>query len=151
MISTGQLGLGLYAEDEFHRSRSGLPEGPNDRPGCQQGPQPVPMPHQTSPIREANLVLQDVLQYKLPGSDELRSRNRAEELWFELESQQHTGPWLASLPGLNAEDDFVEALERVMNKWAPTRSRRLPIFEEISQYIDQLLVDFITTLCIMSC
>ncbi|KAL0461031.1 UNVERIFIED_CONTAM: protein SULFUR DEFICIENCY-INDUCED 1 [Sesamum latifolium] len=87
---------------------------------------------------EANLVLQDVLQYRLPGSDDLRSRNRAEELWFELESQQHTGPWLASLPGLNAEDDFVEALERVMNKWAPTRSRRLPIFEEISQYRDQL-------------
>lgn len=85
---------------------------------------------------EANLVLEDVLQYKLPGSDDVRSRNRAEELSLELDAKLPTdASLLSSLP---FEDDFVEALERVMNVWAPPRSRRLPIFEEISQFRDQL-------------
>ncbi|KAI3449874.1 hypothetical protein Pfo_006539 [Paulownia fortunei] len=86
---------------------------------------------------EANLVLQDVLQYKLPGSDDFKSRNRAEELSLELDSKQPS-KLQSSLPGLSFEDDFVEAIDRVMNEWAPTRSRRLPIFEEISQFRDQL-------------
>ncbi|GFQ05634.1 protein sulfur deficiency-induced 1 [Phtheirospermum japonicum] len=87
---------------------------------------------------EARLVLQDVLQYQLQGSDDLKSRNRAEELTLELEVHQPTRPFVADIPGLNFEDDFVEALERVLNEWAPNRSKRLPIFEEISQYRDQL-------------
>ncbi|KZV45286.1 hypothetical protein F511_06804, partial [Dorcoceras hygrometricum] len=78
---------------------------------------------------EANLVLQDVLQYRLPGSNDLKSRNRANELFLILDSKQSS---------LIFEDDFVEALERVMNEWAPARSKRLPIFEEISQFRDQL-------------
>lgn len=84
---------------------------------------------------EANLVLQDVLQYRLPGSDDLKSRNRAEELLLILDSKQSSNPILSNL---DFEDDFVEALERVMNEWAPARSKRLPIFEEISQFRDQL-------------
>lgn len=87
---------------------------------------------------EANLVLEDVLQHKLPGSDDFRSRNRAEELSLELDAKlpnMHNASLLSSLP---FEDDFVEALERVMNVWAPPRSRRLPVFEEISQLRDQL-------------
>ncbi|KAK6143993.1 hypothetical protein DH2020_020813 [Rehmannia glutinosa] len=76
--------------------------------------------------------------YKLPGSDDLKSRNRAYELSLDLEAHKPTIPFLPNIPGLGFEDDFVEALERVMNEWAPTRSRRLPIFEEISQYKDQL-------------
>ncbi|XP_073146349.1 protein SULFUR DEFICIENCY-INDUCED 1-like [Henckelia pumila] len=84
---------------------------------------------------EANLVLQDVLQYKLPGSDDLKSRKRAEEELLILESKQSSNPVLSSL---DFEDDFVEALERVMNEWAPARSKRLPIFEEISQFRNQL-------------
>ncbi|KAL8029244.1 hypothetical protein ABFX02_14G214200 [Erythranthe guttata] len=89
---------------------------------------------------EARLVLQDVLQFKLPGSDDFKSRNRAKELELELESKNPVGPLLPNLliPGLSFEDDFVEALERVMNERGGTRSRRLPIFEEISQYRDQL-------------
>ncbi|KAL3620528.1 Protein SULFUR DEFICIENCY-INDUCED 1 [Castilleja foliolosa] len=87
---------------------------------------------------EARLVLQDVLLYQLQGSDDLRSRNRAEELSLELECHQPTSPFMADIPGLNFEDDFVEALERVLNAWAPNRSKRLPIFEEISQHRDQL-------------
>lgn len=84
---------------------------------------------------EANLVLQDVLQYRLPGSDDSKSRNRAEELLLILDSKQPSTPVPSNL---DFEDDFVEALERVMNEWAPTRSKRLPIFEEISQFRDQL-------------
>ncbi|KAL6527740.1 Protein SULFUR DEFICIENCY-INDUCED 1 [Orobanche minor] len=87
---------------------------------------------------EAGLVLQDVLQYQLQGSDDLRSITRAEELSMELEAHQPKSPYTADIPGLNFEDDFVEALERVLNEWAPNRSKRLPIFEEISQYRDQL-------------
>ncbi|XP_073040615.1 protein SULFUR DEFICIENCY-INDUCED 1-like [Primulina eburnea] len=84
---------------------------------------------------EANLVLQDVLQYRLPGSDDLKSRNRAEELLLILDCKQPSNPILSNI---DFEDDFVEALERVMNEWAPARSKRLPIFEEISQFRDQL-------------
>lgn len=89
-------------------------------------------------FEEANEVLQYVLQYKLPGSDDFKSRTRAEELWFELSLNHPNSPLAIDLPGINFEDDFVEVLERVMNEWAPTRSRRLPIFEEISQFRDQL-------------
>uniref|UniRef100_A0A5B7B9M9 Uncharacterized protein n=2 Tax=Davidia involucrata TaxID=16924 RepID=A0A5B7B9M9_DAVIN len=85
---------------------------------------------------EARSVLEDVLHGKLSGSDDIRSRNRAEELLLELESQQP--PPLLDLPGLNLEDDFFDGLERLMNEWAPSRSRRLPIFEEISAFRDQL-------------
>lgn len=88
---------------------------------------------------EASLVLKDVLYYKLPGSDDPKSRNRAKELLSELETKRLVSPFSQNvLPDLGFEDDFVETLERVMNEWAPTRSRRLPIFEEISQYRDQL-------------
>ncbi|XP_073026780.1 protein SULFUR DEFICIENCY-INDUCED 1-like isoform X1 [Primulina eburnea] len=84
---------------------------------------------------EAYLFLQDVLQCKLPGSDDLKSRNRAEELLLELESKHPSLPTFSNSPQLNFENDFVEALERMMmNEWATTRSRRLPIFEEISQF-----------------
>ncbi|KAL3828129.1 hypothetical protein ACJIZ3_016931 [Penstemon smallii] len=89
-------------------------------------------------FKEADLVLQDVLCYKLPGSDDIKSMIRAEELLLELNANQPTSPLNSNLPGLNFEDDFLEALERVMNEWAPNRSKRLPIFEEISQFRDQL-------------
>lgn len=83
---------------------------------------------------EANSVLQDVLQYRLPGSDDLKSRNRCEELLLILDSKQ-PNPILSNL---DFEDDFVQVLERVMNELAPARSKRLPIFEEISQFRNQL-------------
>ncbi|CAK9163461.1 unnamed protein product [Ilex paraguariensis] len=86
---------------------------------------------------EARSVIQDVLHGKLPGAKEIKSRNRAEELLMELESFQPP-PLLLNLPGLGLEDDFVDGLDKLMNEWAPNRSRRLPIFEEISQFRDQL-------------
>lgn len=94
-------------------------------------------------FEEAGSILQDVLLYKLSGSDDIKSRNRAEELAQELNNNINNNNNSSSvsndLLGLSLEDDFMEALERVMNVWAPSRSsRRLPIFEEISQFRDQL-------------
>jgi hypothetical protein len=40
--------------------------------------------------------------------------------------------------GLSLEDAFVEGLDQLMSQWTPYRSRRLPIFEEISPFMDQL-------------
>ncbi|KAK2977738.1 hypothetical protein RJ640_026981, partial [Escallonia rubra] len=86
---------------------------------------------------EARSILEFVLQGTLPGSDDIKSGSRAEELLTELDSRQPP-PFLLNLPGLDLEDDFVDGLERLMDEWAPNRSRRLPIFEEISTFRDQL-------------
>ncbi|KAJ8547116.1 hypothetical protein K7X08_010702 [Anisodus acutangulus] len=86
---------------------------------------------------EARSVLQDVLQGKISGSDDLKSKTRAEELCKELEpfvSLGHTFP----SPQLNLEDAFLDGLDQLINQYAPFRSRRLPIFEEISPCRDQL-------------
>ncbi|PQM38750.1 protein SULFUR DEFICIENCY-INDUCED 1 [Prunus yedoensis var. nudiflora] len=84
---------------------------------------------------DARLVLEDVLESRLPGSDESRSRKRADELLMELRSM-HSLP--ESFDQLGLDDDFVKGLEQLMNEWGPVRSRRLPIFEEISQFRDQV-------------
>ncbi|CAL5416637.1 hypothetical protein ACSBR2_030734 [Camellia fascicularis] len=91
-----------------------------------------------SQFTEAQSVLEDILQGKLSGSDDSKSRNRAEELMKELEPLQSAVS--SSTPaGLSLEDAFVEGLDQLMNQWTtPFRSRRLPIFEEISPYRDQL-------------
>ncbi|XP_024019762.1 protein SULFUR DEFICIENCY-INDUCED 2 [Morus notabilis] len=86
---------------------------------------------------EAQTVLEHVLQGKLLGSDEPKSRNRAEELLKELNQCQSTVFSSNSL-GLKIEDAFLEGLDQLMNQWTPFRSRRLPIFEEISPFRDQL-------------
>lgn len=88
---------------------------------------------------EARSVLDNVLQGKLPGSDDIKSRKRAQELLMEVEARQ-APPELIGIPGLRSDDttDFVKGLEQFMNEWAPTRSKRLPIFEEISSLRDQL-------------
>lgn len=87
---------------------------------------------------EAQAVLDLVLQGKLLGSDEPKSRNRAEELFKELKQCQSTLLVSSNSLGLKIEDSFLEGLDQLMNQWAPSRSRRLPIFEEISAFRDQL-------------
>ncbi|XP_059625206.1 protein SULFUR DEFICIENCY-INDUCED 1-like [Cornus florida] len=86
---------------------------------------------------EARSVLEDVLQGRFPGSNDLKSKNRAEELLLEVESRQPPEE-VSNFMGLNLEDDFVDGLEKLMTDWAPFRSRRLPIFEEFSPFRDQL-------------
>ncbi|KAI6695858.1 hypothetical protein NL676_023568 [Syzygium grande] len=86
---------------------------------------------------EARSILLDVLQGELPGSDDPKARTRAEELLQGLEpleasSLQPTGS------AQRVDDAFIEGLDLLMNQWAPLRSKRLPIFEEISPFRDQL-------------
>ncbi|XVF21410.1 hypothetical protein REPUB_Repub12eG0088100 [Reevesia pubescens] len=84
---------------------------------------------------DACSVLGDILQRKIPGSEDIRARNKAEELLMELKAFQPQSE-LSDILGL--DDDFVNGLELLMNEWAPIRSKRLPIFEEISSFRDQL-------------
>lgn len=86
---------------------------------------------------EARSVLEEILQGKLLGSDEPKSRNRAFELMKELETLESVNPSLTP-PIANIEDAFIEGLDQLINSWTPNRSRRLPIFEEISSFRDQL-------------
>ncbi|KAH7517521.1 hypothetical protein FEM48_Zijuj09G0073600 [Ziziphus jujuba var. spinosa] len=83
----------------------------------------------------ARKVLEDIIQRRLPGSDDGKSRKRAEDLLMDLKSKQ---PPLESFDLLGLDDDFVEGLEQLMNERGPFRSKRLPIFEEISPFRDQL-------------
>ncbi|KAJ0810552.1 putative tetratricopeptide-like helical domain superfamily [Helianthus annuus] len=88
---------------------------------------------------EANAILKDVLDGRILGSNDPKLLNRTKELVQELE------PWrLAQVqPGpthglVTLEDAFIEGLDQLINQWTPLRSRRLPVFEEISTYRDQL-------------
>lgn len=90
---------------------------------------------------EARTVLEDVLIGKLPGSEDPKSRTRAEEILLELggaRSQTFNSPSHLVESSSSLEDAFVEGLEHLMKEWAPYRSRRLPVFEEISPFRDQL-------------
>lgn len=87
---------------------------------------------------EAQSVLKEVIHGKLPGSGDPKSRNRVKELLQELESEQLISIASTAI-GLNAEDTFLaEGLDQLMSQWTSYRSRRLPIFEEISSFRDQL-------------
>ena len=84
---------------------------------------------------DARSVLEDILQRKIPGSEDIKARNRAEELLMELKAVQPPSE-LSDILGL--DDEFVNGIELLMNEWVPVRSKRLPIFEEISSFRDQL-------------
>lgn len=85
---------------------------------------------------EARAVLEEVMQGVLPGSDDIKSRHRSDELMKQIEtykSATFASPSLGSF-----EDAFMGGLDQLMNNWNPSRSRRLPIFEEIISHRDQL-------------
>ncbi|KAK7292980.1 hypothetical protein RJT34_15840 [Clitoria ternatea] len=84
---------------------------------------------------EAQVILEDVLKGKVAGSEYDKSRKRAQDLLTELRSVL-PAPHFSDLLGL--DDDFIKGLEHLINQWAPVRSKRLPIFEEISSFRDQL-------------
>ncbi|KAL8101999.1 hypothetical protein AgCh_033777 [Apium graveolens] len=86
---------------------------------------------------EARSVLRDIQLGRTPGSDDLRTRSRAHELLAELE-MNHSRMLPSDIMGLDLDEDFVDGLEKLISAWAPSRSRRLPIFEEISTSRDQL-------------
>ena len=88
-----------------------------------------------SRYEEASLILEDVLNGKIPGSDDVKSRKRAEELLAELNSKR---PQPQFMDVLGLDDDIVKGLDQLLNVWGSNRTRRLPIFEEISTFRDQL-------------
>ncbi|PRQ36941.1 putative acetyltransferase A, auxiliary subunit [Rosa chinensis] len=87
---------------------------------------------------EARSVLDEVLQGKLSGSSEDKSKKRAAELLQELKQCQPVVLSSNNSLGLNIEDAFLEGLDQLVKHWTALRSRRLPIFEEISPHRDQL-------------
>ncbi|KAH6768389.1 Tetratricopeptide repeat superfamily protein [Perilla frutescens var. frutescens] len=88
-------------------------------------------------FNEARAVLEEVMQGIHPGSDDSKSRHRSDELLRQIETYKSAAFASPSL-GLSFEDAFIGGLDQLMNNWNPTRSRRLPIFEEIISHRDQL-------------
>ena len=84
---------------------------------------------------EAKSIVEDVLNGKLPGSDDPKSKKRAQELLIDLKSRL---PPSQSMDTLGLDDDFVKGIDHLLDTWGSNRSRRLPVFEEISQFRDQL-------------
>ncbi|KAF2292639.1 hypothetical protein GH714_026216 [Hevea brasiliensis] len=114
MKPAGKPGLGLYAEIKLHGSRGCVSESPNDRPRRKQGLQLEPLSDKQARFDEACMVLQNVLEGKLPGSEDCKSRKRAEELLMEVESRQPP-PELKDILGFDLEDDdFVKGLQQMM-------------------------------------
>ncbi|KAL4308990.1 hypothetical protein GQ457_01G037710 [Hibiscus cannabinus] len=85
---------------------------------------------------DARQVFEEILKRMIPGSEDIRARNRAAEMLMEIKAFEPPASEMSDILGL--DDDFVNGLEQLMNEWAPVRSKRLPIFEEISSFIDQL-------------
>ncbi|CAN4113726.1 unnamed protein product [Withania somnifera] len=86
---------------------------------------------------EARYILDDVWRGKYFCSDDTKTKNRVEELLLELDSKQPS-PFLQNISGLDLDDDFVIGLEQLIHEWTQPKSTRLPIFEEISTFRDQL-------------
>lgn len=98
---------------------------------------------------EASKALDDIFQGKLAGADDPKSRSRAEELLREIESLR---PPIVSHPEkLDVDESIIQRLDMIMNEWTPFRSRRLPIFEEISPFRDQIACWSWTVLLPWSC
>ncbi|CAH9050863.1 unnamed protein product [Cuscuta epithymum] len=86
---------------------------------------------------EARFFLEEMWKGSYPGSDEPKTITRIEELLSELELMRQQPTYsLQSLPEL--DDDFFSGLDGVMSELGPLRSRRLPVFEEITPVRDQL-------------
>ncbi|XP_019706820.2 protein SULFUR DEFICIENCY-INDUCED 1 isoform X3 [Elaeis guineensis] len=84
---------------------------------------------------EARAVLEEVLHRRYPSSDDGKIISRAEQLVREIELQPAVSPLEV---GLSIKEEIMERLDLVMNEWAPFRSKRLPIFEEISTWRDHI-------------
>ncbi|KAL0926781.1 hypothetical protein M5K25_003031 [Dendrobium thyrsiflorum] len=85
-------------------------------------------------FHDARTVLSDVVNHRFLDGEESKAVSRAIELLREIESQPSISPMDI---GLNIEA-AIERLDHVLNDWSPLRSKRLPIFEEISTYRDQM-------------
>ncbi|KAK1307560.1 hypothetical protein QJS10_CPA09g01993 [Acorus calamus] len=94
-------------------------------------------------LDEARSMLEEVLARRTTGLDDPKTISRAEELLQEVDSQQQsTRPSSSSssseLDYDEVEESIIERLDMIMSEWTPFQSRRLPIFEEISDFRDQM-------------
>ncbi|KAK1698080.1 hypothetical protein QYE76_014777 [Lolium multiflorum] len=85
---------------------------------------------------EAMQVLEDVLLRRFSGLDDDKAVARAEQLLRELCPTTHVSSPLDI--GFSFTEEIVERLDLVMNDWTPFRSRRLPVFEELDAFRDQM-------------
>ncbi|XP_022159606.1 protein SULFUR DEFICIENCY-INDUCED 1 [Momordica charantia] len=86
---------------------------------------------------EAISVLEEVWEGKIPGSDQTKAKKRAGDLLAEIRSRQSL-PDSIELLGLRFDADLLNGLEQLVTERGPFRSKRLPVFEEISPFRDQL-------------
>lgn len=91
-------------------------------------------------IAEARTILDEVMQGDMVGSNDPKSKARTEELLIELNSSHASplSPLSAQESASSVEDALVQGLDHLMKQWTPFRSKRLPIFEEISPFRDQV-------------
>ncbi|KAJ0981621.1 hypothetical protein J5N97_009876 [Dioscorea zingiberensis] len=88
-------------------------------------------------FEEARSVLQYILNERLPGSDDSRILKRTEALMDEIESQALFS--LVNITPSTTDDEIMETLEHLVGEWTPFGSnKRLPIFEEISPFRDEI-------------
>ena len=85
---------------------------------------------------EARQALEDVRLRRIYGTEDEKVVARAEQLLRELNPLK-----CVSSPfevGLGVHEEITLKLDLVMNEWTPFRSRRLPVFEEIATFRDQM-------------
>ncbi|KAK9140460.1 hypothetical protein Scep_010141 [Stephania cephalantha] len=88
---------------------------------------------------EAQAILRDVLRGAMPGCDDCKAGSRAEELLQELNLLQSKILSNSFFSHADHKEAIIfEGLDRWGDEWTPFRSRRLPIFEEIYQFQNQL-------------
>ncbi|KAJ4767537.1 Tetratricopeptide repeat (TPR)-like superfamily protein [Rhynchospora pubera] len=93
-------------------------------------------------LKEARQILSDVLERKYVTYSDSKLFKRAQELISRIDSQTKFLIWDKNEEPVNdetkMEDDMIQMLDMVIKQWAPFRSKRLPIFEEISAFRDPL-------------
>ncbi|XP_031502092.1 protein SULFUR DEFICIENCY-INDUCED 1-like [Nymphaea colorata] len=90
---------------------------------------------------EARMILEDVKKGRYGGSDEGKSVVRAEELLKEMgtsRGETDNGARDHQDGFDHLEEVILSGLDMLTSDWAPARSRRLPIFEAITPYRDQV-------------
>ncbi|KAH7661875.1 TPR-like protein [Dioscorea alata] len=88
---------------------------------------------------DARYILDDVCNQSFLGNDDGRSAQRAQTLIQEIESRKLLSELNLNMnTNININEEIMNRLDLVMKEWAPFRSKRLPIFEEISSFRDQM-------------
>ncbi|XP_009409232.2 protein SULFUR DEFICIENCY-INDUCED 2 [Musa acuminata AAA Group] len=84
---------------------------------------------------DAHHVLEDVIHRRFLGSDDWKTIKKTEELMHEIDLRPATSTLEIDF---GTEEEIMGRIDLLMSDWSPFRSRRLPIFEEISTFRDQI-------------